>query len=73
MRRLEAALACAWLVSSPLPASTFKIYVEEAGVYRVTFEELRAAGLESDDLASAGLGLTCGGEDVPIQEPAASV
>lgn len=44
---------------------SFKIYIEEAGVYRVTFEDLADAGLDAP-LPVPALGLTAGGEDVPI-------
>ncbi len=47
------------------PASAFRIYVEEPGVYRVTHEELRAAGLAAE-VDSRGLAVTRGGEQVPI-------
>lgn len=47
-----------------LPA--FKIRIEEDGVYRLTAEELYAAGLERKPLVSAALGLSVGGRPVPI-------
>ena len=47
-------------------APVFKIYLEHTGIYRVGFEDLAAAGLADEGLASAGVGLTGGGEPVPI-------
>lgn len=52
------------LVAAALPA--FKLYVERPGAYRVSFEDLVAAGLDADGLPSAGLGVSCGGESVPV-------
>ena len=49
----------------PASAPVFKIYLQKAGVYRLTFEELQAAGLETPVDASL-LALTQRGEDVPI-------
>ncbi len=43
----------------------FKIYIENAGAYRLDFEDFAAAGLE-DPLPSAGLGLTAAGSPVPL-------
>jgi len=65
---LPLALAGVCLAEAPTPATapSFKIYVEEDAAYQVGFEELAAAGLETDSLASASLGLTCAGKDVPI-------
>ncbi|MEM7583198.1 MAG: C25 family cysteine peptidase [Acidobacteriota bacterium] len=48
---------------APLPA--FKIFLEEAGAYRLGFDDLAQTGL-TEALPSSGLGLTSGGEDVPI-------
>lgn len=44
----------------------FKIFVVDSGAYRVEFEDLVAAGLEPVPMPSAQLGLTLGGEPVPI-------
>jgi len=56
-----------WLTLAPLlAASSFKISVEHDAAYRVSFEDLTAAGLAAASLESASLGLTCAGEGVPI-------
>ena len=55
--------------SQPAPGvsgETFKIYVAESAPYRVDFEDLAAAGLEGQDLPSAGLGMTHQGHPVPV-------
>ena len=52
--------------SSATPAPAFKIYVEEPGVYRVTYEELRRAGLQPGEVDSEGLALTQGGDELRI-------
>ncbi len=44
----------------------FKIYVTESGVYRVTWEELREAGLRRRSIDSRDLALIQGGAEVPI-------
>ncbi len=50
----------------------FKMFIESSGAYRLGFEDLVAAGLEvtgpdrKSGLPSAGLGLTSGGQAVPV-------
>ena len=44
----------------------FKIYVVDPGVYRVTYEELKAAGLAAGSVRSRDLALTHRGAPVPI-------
>lgn len=56
-------LALAQAVPSPL----FRLYVEEPGVYRVTWDELVAAGLGEKPLRSATIGLESFGTAVPIE------
>ncbi len=51
--------------AAPLPAA-IKIFVREPGVYRVTFDELAAAGLAREPLASHRIGLASAGRPVPI-------
>ncbi len=66
--RVLAALA-ALLLAPPATAAglpAFKILVEEPGPYRVSFEDLSAAGLESPGVASAGVGLFHHGHPVPV-------
>ncbi len=46
--------------------ATFKIYVTETAAYRVRFEDLSDAGLERQDLPSAGIGVTHQGHPVPV-------
>jgi hypothetical protein len=48
------------------PRPSFKIYVADFGVYRLTFEDLVAAGLPDRGLPSDALELTQLGEPVPI-------
>ncbi len=65
---LALAAAVAAADGAPPAAETppaFKIYVEHPAVYRVGFEDLAAAGLETP-LPSAGLGITGGGEPRPV-------
>ena len=45
---------------------SFKLYVVEAGVYRVTYEELKEVGLEARSIRSADLALSHRGAEVPI-------
>ncbi len=62
-------LALLWLMmghaawASP---AAFKLHLEHPGVYRVTHEDLAAAGL-AEGAPSAGLGLTVAGRPTPIQ------
>ena len=61
-------LALLWFAGSGARASSFpafKIHLEHPGIYRVTHEDLTAAGL-TGNAPSAGLGLTVAGEPVPI-------
>ena len=44
----------------------FKIFLENSGVYRVTFEQLADVGLPAGGAPSAGLGLSAAGQAVPI-------
>jgi len=48
------------------PEPIFKIFLEEPGVYRLSFEELADAGLEPLELASASIGLSNRGVAVPL-------
>ncbi len=50
--------------SSSLPV--FKLFIEAPGPYKVSFEDLVAAGLEGESLPSANLGVTNEGHPVPI-------
>ena len=52
------------VAASPTPV--FKVFIEEAGVYSVSHEELVAAGLEAVELDSALVGMSCQGEAVPV-------
>ena len=52
----------AWAQPSPV----FKVYMEESGVYRVTYEDLAEAGWDGSDLESELLGLSNRGNPVPI-------
>jgi len=51
---------------SSAPAPTFRISLTEEGVYRVKYEDLKAAGLKAPSLASSRLGLSNRGEPVPL-------
>ncbi len=65
---LAAALAAVAGAAGGLTAGAdplFKLTLSEPGAYRVSYEALAAAGL-AGEVASAGLGLTSGGEPVPI-------
>ncbi len=54
--------------AAPVAAATaFRIYVEEAGAYRVTYEELRRSGLARGAVDPDNLALTSGGDEVPIR------
>ncbi len=68
--RSAAFAALIWIASSPLAAESgppvFKLYVAAAGPYKVSFEQLARAGLASDALPSAELGLTHRGHPVPV-------
>ncbi len=44
----------------------FKIYLEDAGVYRVAYEELVDAGLDPVDMTSGLIGLANRGQPVPL-------
>ena len=52
--------------SQPASPPAFKILVEADGVYRVTYDDLAASGLELPSLPSDALDLHVGGEAVPI-------
>ncbi len=60
-----AVLAGWWLTRDRGPWS-FKIYVVEAGVYRVTYDELKAAGLAARSIRSTDIALSHRGAEVPI-------
>jgi peptidase C25-like protein len=51
---------------SSAPAPAFRITLNEEGVYRVAYEDLKGAGLQARSLASRRLGLTNRGESVPL-------
>ncbi|MCP4663278.1 MAG: hypothetical protein GY856_48415, partial [bacterium] len=44
----------------------FKIFLSDPGVYKVSYEELAAAGLEGEEPRSAGLGLRSAGQPVAV-------
>jgi hypothetical protein len=51
----------------PAPAGpAFRIALKDEGVYRVNYEDLKAAGLKAKSLASRRLGLSNRGEAVPL-------
>jgi hypothetical protein len=52
------------VAASPTPV--FKVFIEEAGVYSLSHEELVAAGLEPAELDSALVGMSSQGEAVPV-------
>lgn len=57
-------------ISAQSPAAEapgFKLYVQEPGVYRVSWEDLRAAGLGEEPIESRSLALENRGEPVPIR------
>jgi hypothetical protein len=73
MRRGDAAgflllvlVSTAGIAGAVEPVSAFKVLVLEPGVYRVDFDFLRAAGLESDHVDSRLLSLTNRGRSIPI-------
>ncbi len=49
-----------------IAAPNFKIFLSQPGVYRVTYEELREAGLTGGEPPSAGLGLSSAGQPVAV-------
>lgn len=79
LRSLRLALAATALAAAPAvaavpsppatagvaPASAFKIFLSEPGVYRVSYEDLAKAGLKAET-ESAAIGLTNRGRPVPI-------
>ncbi len=63
------ALAAFLLASGPSAEAgfpVFKLYVAAPGPYRVSFEDLAAAGLRDEGFPSTGLGLTNNGHAVPV-------
>lgn len=56
-----------WLVCLPAwaAAPTFKVYLADAGVYRIDYADLNAVGL-TGELPSAALALSTGGQPVPV-------
>ncbi len=56
----------ALLLVSGRGSQAFKIYLTEPGVFRVTYEELQQAGLDSGKIRSRDLALSYHGEQVPI-------
>ncbi|PWB77522.1 MAG: hypothetical protein C3F15_03055 [Holophagae bacterium] len=52
------------VAASPTPV--FKVFIEEAGVYALSHEELVAAGLEPVELDSALVGMSNRGKPVPV-------
>ncbi len=76
-RRLacRSSLLAATIIVALLPASApaaadslpiFKLYIAAPGPYRVSFEELAAAGLDGAGMPSAGLGLFHDGHPAPV-------
>jgi len=66
-RTIACLLGVAALLGSPsLVAQELKIYVEDPGAYRVTFEEMVEAGLGPEPLPSSGIGLESFGKPVPV-------
>jgi len=51
---------------SAAPAPAFRLALTQEGVYRVSYEDLKAAGLRAPSLASSRLGLSNRGEAVPL-------
>jgi len=51
---------------SPGTATRVRLLVREAGVYRVTYEDLESAGLDVSRIRPEELGLSSRGRDVPI-------
>ena len=45
----------------------YKIYVKEKGIYRITYNQLRSAGLTSEEINSYKMELYNNGEKVPIE------
>ena len=46
--------------------ASYKVYVEQPGAYRVTYEDLVEAGMEPVEVASELIGLSHRGEPVPV-------
>ncbi|MCD4750973.1 MAG: hypothetical protein K8R59_16490 [Thermoanaerobaculales bacterium] len=44
----------------------FKLFVEESGVYSVTYDDLVQAGLQLGPVASENVGMTCRGDQTPV-------
>ena len=45
----------------------FKLYIEDSGVYQVSYDELQAAGLPATDFRSANISLSNIGKPVPLR------
>ncbi|MCK5378358.1 MAG: hypothetical protein KAJ78_03095 [Acidobacteria bacterium] len=56
----------ALLVAKDHGSRDFKIYIIDAGVYRITYEDLQEAGLKAGTIDSEDLALSHRGEEVPI-------
>lgn len=68
MRRTALALAALCWCARPAASedAVGKIFVREDGVYRLSFEELRDAGVTPKPVLAAKLSLSVGGEPVPL-------
>jgi hypothetical protein len=68
MNRLLALVTVAKLAQGAAASTTpvFKVFIEEAGVYSLSHDELVAAGLEPAELDSALVGMSSRGESVPL-------
>lgn len=68
VRRATAlALSAVKASAAPLQATAMELLVERDGIYRVSFEQLRAAGLDLSGANPDGLALTNQGQPVPIR------
>lgn len=61
------ALSPAFAAAQSAPAPLVRLYLEEPGVYRVTWDELVAAGLEGKPRPSARIGLESFGTAIPVE------
>ncbi len=66
MGLLLTVLGVAAVATSTVAPPEFKLYVEESGVYQISWERLHEAGLEAEAVPSAGLAVTNLGQPVPV-------
>jgi hypothetical protein len=64
--RKSGALSVAVTTTASVPSAPVELWVDQTGLYRVTYEQFLAAGFDFSSFAATGLGLTARGKPVPI-------